>query len=96
MGGQLTDEVVRASALTRKMAVERERMDIILSALNTGLALMDAELNVVWVNEGTLFLDEISELPTGTQAKLLRVVQESQFERVGSSRTINHDEYSHR
>ncbi len=53
MGGQLTDEVVRASALTRKMAVERERMDIILSALNTSLALMDAELNVVWVNEGT-------------------------------------------
>ena len=53
MGGQLTDEVVRASALTRKVAVERERMDIILSALNTGLALMDAELNVVWVNEGT-------------------------------------------
>jgi len=42
-------------------------------------------------DKGTLFLDEISELPAGTQAKLLRVVQEGQFERVGSSRTITVD-----
>ncbi len=36
---------------------------------------------------GTLLLDEISEIAPGLQAKLLRVLQESQFERVGSSMT---------
>ena len=39
----------------------------------------------------TLFLDEIGELPLETQAKLLRVLQEGQFERLGSSTTMNVD-----
>ena len=39
----------------------------------------------------TLFLDEMAELPLELQAKLLRVLEEGQFERVGSSRTINTD-----
>jgi len=39
-------------------------------------------------NEGTIFLDEIGELPIELQSKLLRVIQEGEFERLGSSHTI--------
>jgi len=42
-------------------------------------------------DKGTMFLDEIGEIPISLQAKLLRVLQEQQFERLGSARTIQVD-----
>jgi len=40
-------------------------------------------------NGGSLFLDEIGDLPLPLQAKILRVIQEKKFEKVGSNNTVN-------
>ena len=54
-------------------------------------ALRDRKGRFEMANEGTLFLDEIGDLSKVMQAKLLRALQESKFERVGDEKTISVD-----
>ncbi len=54
-------------------------------------AVKDQEGRVEAAEGGTVFLDEIGEISTGLQAKLLRFLQEKQFERVGENRTRTAD-----
>jgi sigma-54 specific flagellar transcriptional regulator A len=41
-----------------------------------------------WAENGSLFLDEVGDIPLAMQVKLLRVIQEKMFERVGSNRSL--------
>lgn len=43
------------------------------------------------VNGGTIFLDEVAEMPLGTQARLLRVLESGEFIKVGSSKVLSTD-----
>ena len=54
-------------------------------------ALRDKKGRFELADGGTLFLDEVSELPAVLQAKLLRVLQEGTFERVGDEKTLRVD-----
>jgi NtrC-family two-component system response regulator AlgB len=54
-------------------------------------AVRDQEGRVEAAEGGTLFLDEIAEISPGLQAKLLRFIQERQFERIGETRTRTAD-----
>jgi len=54
-------------------------------------AIRDKKGRFELAHKGTLFLDEVGELPRQVQVKLLRVLQEKSFERVGGERTIRVD-----
>jgi transcriptional regulator with GAF, ATPase, and Fis domain len=54
-------------------------------------ALKDRKGRFELADEGTLFLDEVGEIPIELQSKLLRVLQEGQFERIGDERTHHVD-----
>jgi formate hydrogenlyase transcriptional activator len=69
--------------------VESELFGHVKGAFTGALANRDGRFKVA--DGGTLFLDEVGELPLETQVKLLRVLQEQEFEPIGSSKTIKVD-----
>ena len=69
--------------------VESELFGHVKGAFSGALANRDGRFKLA--DGGTLFLDEVSELPSDTQVKLLRVLQEQEFEPIGSSVTVNVD-----
>src|SRR5439155_25756177 len=69
--------------------VESELFGHVKGAFTGALANRDGRFKVA--DSGTIFLDEVGELPLDTQVKLLRVLQEQEFEPIGSSKTVKVD-----
>jgi len=66
--------------------VESELFGHVKGAFTGALASREGRFKLA--DGGTIFLDEVGELPMETQVKLLRVLQEQEFEPIGSSKTI--------
>ena len=69
--------------------VESELFGHVRGAFTGALANRDGRFKVA--DGGTIFLDEVGELPPETQVKLLRVLQEHEFEPIGSDKTVKVD-----
>jgi formate hydrogenlyase transcriptional activator len=69
--------------------VESELFGHVKGAFTGALAGREGRFKVA--HGGTLFLDEVGELPPETQVKLLRVLQDQEFEPIGSDRTVRVD-----
>jgi formate hydrogenlyase transcriptional activator len=69
--------------------VESELFGHVKGAFTGALASRDGRFKLA--DGGTIFLDEVGELPPDTQVKLLRVLQEQEFEPIGSSRSVKVD-----
>jgi formate hydrogenlyase transcriptional activator len=69
--------------------VESELFGHVKGAFTGALANRDGRFQIA--DGGTIFLDEVGELPPETQVKLLRVLQEHEFEPIGSDKTVKVD-----
>lgn len=79
---------VNCAALTREL-VESELFGHERGAFTGAVATREGKFEAA--DGGTIFLDEIGDMNVETQAKVLRVLQEREFERVGGNRTIKVD-----
>ena len=79
---------VNCAAFSREL-VESELFGHEKGAFTGAIATREGKFEIA--DGGTLFLDEIGDMPLETQAKILRVLQERELERVGGNRTIKVD-----